>query len=73
VPPFLAAASLGMIQIMNTNRSSVNRFPVEVGEPALSGGAPIPVGGMFTDRLQLRAAGFCWHYPHIREDFGLGG
>jgi hypothetical protein len=60
-----------MIQTMSTNRSSVNRSPVEVREPALSGGAPIPVVGTFTD--QLPAAGFCWHYPHIREDFGLGG
>ena len=73
MPPFLAAASLGMIQTMNTNRSSVNRSPVKVREPAPSGGAPIPVAGTFTDQLQLPAAGFCWHYPQIREDFGLGG
>ena len=56
-----------MIQIMNTNRSSV-----EVREPDSSGVAPIPVGGMFTYQLQFPGAGFCWYYPHIREDFGLG-
>jgi hypothetical protein len=62
------AVPLGMIQIMNTNRSSV-----EVREPDSSGVAPIPVGGMFTYQLQFPGAGFCWYYPHIREDFGLGG
>jgi multicopper oxidase len=68
VPPFLAAAPLGMIQTMNTDRSSA-----EVREPDRSGGAPIPVGGTFTYQLQFPGAGFCWHHPHIREDFGLGG
>lgn len=73
VPPFLAAASLGMIQTMNTNRSSVNRSSVEVREPDPFGRAPIPVGGTFTYLLQCPAAGFCSYYPHICEDFGLGG
>jgi FtsP/CotA-like multicopper oxidase with cupredoxin domain len=68
VPSFLAAAPLGMIQTMNTNR-----FLVEVREPDPSGAAPIPVGGTFTYQLQFPGAGFCWHHPHIREDFGLGG
>jgi hypothetical protein len=68
VPPFLAAAPLGMIQTMNTNRSFV-----EVREPDSSGGAPIPVGGTFTYQLQFPGAGFCRYHPRIREDFGLGG
>ena len=68
VPSFLAAAPLGMIQTMDTNRSLV-----EVREPAPSGGAPIPVGGTFACQLQFPDAGFCWYHPHIREDFGLGG
>jgi hypothetical protein len=62
-----------MIQTMNTNRSSVNRSSVEVRDPDPSGGAPIPADGTFTYLLQFPAAGFCWYYPHIREDFGLGG
>lgn len=68
MPPFLAAAPLGMIQTMNTNR-----FLVEVREPDPSGAAPIPVGGTFTCQLQFPDAGFCWYHPYIREDFGLGG
>jgi hypothetical protein len=68
VSPFLAAALLGMIQAMNTNRSLV-----EVRGPDPSGGAPTPVGSMFTCRLQFPGAGLCWYHPYIREDFGLGG
>jgi FtsP/CotA-like multicopper oxidase with cupredoxin domain len=33
--------------------------------------APIPIGGMFTYKVQFPDAGFYWYHPHIREDFGL--
>ena len=33
--------------------------------------APIPIGGLYTYRVQFPDAGFYWYHPHIREDFGL--
>ena len=33
--------------------------------------SPIPIGGMFTYKVQFPDPGFYWYHPHIREDFGL--
>ena len=42
-----------------------NRFD---GVPAETQ-APIPVGGVFTYRLQFPDPGIYWYHPHVREDF----
>src|SRR5439155_178949 len=31
---------------------------------------PIPIGEVFTYKVQFPDAGFYWYHPHIREDFG---